>query len=46
MKLRKALALGLAAAMTVSMIGCGSTADTSTILADTTEAAEETDRSC
>ena len=42
MKLRKALALGLAAAMTVSMIGCGSTADTSTDTADTTEAAEET----
>ena len=42
MKLRKALALGLAAAMTVSMIGCGSAADTTTDSADTTEAAEET----
>lgn len=41
MKLRKALALGLAAAMTVSMIGCGSTADTSTDTADTTEAAKK-----
>ena len=45
MKLRKALALGLAAAMTVSMIGCGSTADTSTDTADTTEAADTTEES-